>query len=324
MAVSMSCFGFNEIALRLPSIVLSTLAIGITYLIGREIGGARIGLIAAFLHAVNGFLIELASGRIPVDHIDTLFIVLIEVGVLLAIRSRQWNPWRGAVAVGLVTGLAALTKSPISLMLIILWIPLILTRSSRGYSAVVGPATVAVSVAAVVYLPWHVYIGYAFPAEAAWEWSYNVRHFTEVIDGHGGGPFYYVWRIPRFFGELSYLSIGWFLYRLWGRRPDRTRIALALWLAIPYGFFSFAETKGSAYVMIAAPAVFIMIMLALHWWHLTEVVSATRGWRRWSGAVTMVLLLALPARFCLERVKPMWGPGCNVADLVGQSPPLRL
>ena len=308
MAFSMSVFGFNEIALRLPSILFSTLGILITFLIGREFGGARIGLIAAFLHAVNGYLIELAAGRIPTDHVDTLFIALIGLGVLIAVKSGPGNPWRGAVLMGLVTGLAALTKSAVSLTLVILWASMIWNRSRCGCPAVAGRVMLAVAVAAVVYLPWHFYIGQAFPAEAAWERSYNVRHLTVALEGHDGGPLYHLWRIPRYFGELAYLSIGWFfLFRLRFRLSDRKQIALALWLVIPYGFFSLATTKMPGYVMIAAPAVFIM--LALHFQHLKEVAGAARGWRRFGAMAIMTLLLALPVRFGLERVKPMWGPG---------------
>jgi 4-amino-4-deoxy-L-arabinose transferase len=306
MALSMSCFGVNEIALRLPSLLFSVLAIAMTYWIAREIGGRRVALVAASLHAVNGFLIELSSGRTATDHVDTLFVVLIEAGILIAIRSREWRLWHGAMAVGLVAGLAALTKSPISLLLVVLWLPLTGTRASRGVWALAAAGLLACAVAAAVYLPWHIYTQQAFSSEAAWESSYNVRHLTEALEGHEGGLFYHVWRIPRFFGELSLLSIAWFLYQLRHRQPDRTRAVVALWLLIPYVFFSLVKTKMAGYVMLAAPPVFIMV--ALHWWRLRELAGATAGWRRWASIVAMVLLLALPARFCMERVKPMWGP----------------
>ncbi len=305
MALSMKCLGFNEIALRLPSVLLSTLAIGFTYHIGRDIGGRRVGLLAAFLHAIHGLLIELPSGRVPTDHISTVFIVMVEAGILVVFRSREWNPWTSALAIGSVTGLAALAQSPASLVILVVWIPFLRARSSRFRLEHSGTVLVAVLAAAWVYVPWQVYIGRAFPEEAAWEALYNVRHLTEVLEGHGGGPLYYVTRIPEYFGEISYLPLGWFFYTLVRQKRDPSRIALALWFLAPLVFFSLAASKGVRYVMITAPAVFMMV--SLFWWHVRDRWLTARRWR-FAGILVLVLLVGLPARFCIERVKPIGGP----------------
>lgn len=76
MAFSMWLFGCNEIALRFPSILLSSLSIVLTYSIGKYFFSRKIAFIAAFLFSINGLLIELSSGRIPTDHIDSFFIFL--------------------------------------------------------------------------------------------------------------------------------------------------------------------------------------------------------------------------------------------------------
>jgi uncharacterized membrane protein len=48
-ALSIKLFGFNEFGARLPSVIFGSLTIGLAYLVGRELGGKKVGLIAAFI-----------------------------------------------------------------------------------------------------------------------------------------------------------------------------------------------------------------------------------------------------------------------------------
>jgi len=73
MAISMKLFGINEIALRIPSILLTTAGIGITYMIGKYFYNRKIAFVAAFLFSINGLIIELTGGRTATDHIDAFF-----------------------------------------------------------------------------------------------------------------------------------------------------------------------------------------------------------------------------------------------------------
>ena len=60
MAGSMRVFGINEIAMRLRSLLLSTGAVLLTFLIGRVLFDDRVALLAAGFHVVNGFLVALS------------------------------------------------------------------------------------------------------------------------------------------------------------------------------------------------------------------------------------------------------------------------
>ena len=77
MAMSMSLFGVNEIALRLPSIILTTLGIGITFQIAKSLFNNRVGIIAAFLYSIHGLIIEVTAGRVTTDHTDVFFLFFI-------------------------------------------------------------------------------------------------------------------------------------------------------------------------------------------------------------------------------------------------------
>ena len=89
MALSMKCFGVNLWALRLPSVLLSTIAIGLTFLIGKRLFNRKIGLLAAFFISINGLILELTGGQITTDHTDIFFFFFITLGGYFAIAAKD-------------------------------------------------------------------------------------------------------------------------------------------------------------------------------------------------------------------------------------------
>ena len=368
MAAGMRLLGPDEIAMRLPSLLLSALAIFLTYVIGSHLGGRRVGLLGAGFQALNGYLLQLPGGRVAVDHVDNALIFFVELGILGAVlQVRSWRGRRGAdgwpafllamLAIGAVCGLAVLTKWLPGLLPIPVWLALAWRRQPPR-RLVAGLLAMAGACAAVA-LPWQLHILEAFPLEARWEAAYNLHHLRVPIEGLGGSPLYYLLKMPRFFGELIYLPLGWFLVSLvyppWrpirkaGTRPFGGEAApaapvaqearaderearegvgatkrheqgareplglaplapLAVWLLLPYVAFSLAATKLGGYVMVAAPALFIVE--ASFWLWLWDrkprrgTHSAGRGTAaaalRWA---VLVLLPLLPLRYTVERMK---------------------
>lgn len=121
IATSLYFFGINPMAVRIPSLIFSAFTILLTFLLGRELFNRNIGLWAAFLYAINGFLIEAASGRIATDHVDTLLIFLITLGIYLVIVSKKRNKWYIHFSIGVVIGLGLLTKSFPALIILPGW-----------------------------------------------------------------------------------------------------------------------------------------------------------------------------------------------------------
>jgi hypothetical protein len=277
MAASMRVLGVDEIAMRLPSLLLSTLAVFLTCIIGFYLCGRRAGLLAGAFHAVNGYLLQLPGGRVAVDHVDNALVFLVELGIFFAVlqtrarrpqdpdRQSRWLAWGGLAAVGISVGLAVLAKWLPGLLPIPVWLLLAWRRQGRGRIA--AGVAVIVACAAAVALPWQLYIQRAFPREAQWESAYNFHHLLVPIEGLGGSPLYHLARMPRFFGELIYLPVLWLLVEA-GRSiiAGRSRgpagassiaAPLAAWLLLPYLAFSLAATKMGGYVMVAAPALFL-------------------------------------------------------------------
>jgi len=300
ISLAIAVFGAAPFVVRLPSIVLSLVAVGCSYELGRRWRGPQVGWVAGFFHAINGFLIELTSGRQPTDHVDATFIALVQLGITVAVLWVPGRPRSGVgyvLSVGVLGGLAALAKSPVAALLFLVAAPVVAARGRRGVLSLGAAAVISV----LVYLPWQLYVARAFPLEAAWENAYTVLHLTEVLEGHSGGWAFHLVRIPRFFGEASPVVL--ILWLVWRWRPDRPAAALVIWLAVPYLFFSFAATKMPAYPMVAAPA-FCLILADVVAMARERLRATTDRRIRWALIGLVVVTLGLPVRYGLERVKP--------------------
>jgi 4-amino-4-deoxy-L-arabinose transferase-like glycosyltransferase len=299
MALSMSIFGVNEIALRLPSIILSTLGIGITFYIARFLFNNRVGIITAFLFSIHGLIIELTAGRVATDHIDIFFLFFIELSVLLAIKFFQSEKGFYNVLCGVSIGLAILTKWLPALIVLPIWLllamhskPFILKKTAYDF-------LLLCFVIALISVPWQIYIFNAFPLEAAWESSYNSKHLSEALENHGQPFYYHLDKLRIVYGELIYLPMIWFFYKSY-KNPRPERLMLGIWILIPFLFFSIANTKMQAYTLFTAPAIFIVT--ALFW----EYLYAYRDRFKYKGFIigVLILLIALPVRYTIERIKP--------------------
>ncbi len=301
-AASMRVFGVSEWPMRFPSVLVSTLSVITTYGIGHVLMSPPVGLVAAAFHAVHGFSVDLAAGRRATDHIDTLLIFVIETGLLLSLLALRRRPRAAGVVLGVAFGLAYLTKSLPGVLILPIWAALRLPSAQvRDIAKELGIAT---CLGAAIAAPWTIYTMRAFPLESAYESATALRHITQVIENQGGPPWTYLWEMPRFFGELVWIPLGAAVLLVMKGRGTPARRALLAWVAIPYGLFSMFATKMPAYVMIAAPAIFLL--QADFWLRLREqkVAAFTRGRRALLAACLCVLGL-LPARYLLGPTGPL-------------------
>lgn len=300
MAGSISLFGCHEWSLRLPSVILTCLGVLLTFLIGKTIYNKRIGFIAAFFYSINGLIIELSGGRIATDHIDVFFLFLIELAVWMALKYAITNHRIYTIFCAGITGLAILTKWLPALIVLPVWILFVFHfKKVSPKKAFVDFMLLLMTIVAVA-LPWQIYIRTAFPLEAAWENAFNYKHIFEALEGHSGSLFYHFDRMRMQFGEIVYLPLLWLLYKTIKRRSNLIRWALCIWIFIPYLFFSFVETKMKAYTIFAAPALFIVIAL---FWNYLYVYKKIFTYK-YLVYIILGLLLLLPIRYTLERVKP--------------------
>ncbi len=299
IAMSFHVFGINEIALRFPSVIYSTTALYLTFYLGKYFFNARIGLLAAFFHSINGLVVELTGGRVTTDHVDIFFLFFIELSIVLGVIYVNRKKWYYLPLAGMAVGAALLSKwLPALIVLPVLMLVYWQKEKITFWNAMKIVVPIAL-VAFLVAAPWQVYIHQEFPLEAEWESRYNWLHFTHELEGHGSGFFYHFDKMRIIWGELIYLPLLFFLWELF-RKKNWEYSALAFWILFPYLFFSFAATKMQGYTLFVGPAIFIVLA-----WHCNALHAKNLYLnKKWLSKLILMLLVALPVRYCIERVKP--------------------
>ncbi len=298
MAGSMALFGVNEWAVRLPSLLLSLAAILLTYRMGRLLFNAPIGLLAAFLHAVNGKLIELAAGRESSDHVETCHIVMFQAAMWFVLQDWKNPKTRYAVWIGLFAGLAFMSKWTPAFFIPMIWLAGAVWKR-RDIGKVMKHATLLGAGALLVALPWLWHIWVAFPVESRALLQFLLRYGSEVVEHFSGPWYFYLDSVRIVFGELVYLPMIGGMLALWKRPRSLPRLALFLWISIPLFLLSAVTTKRETYIMITAPAFFLLIAYWTRW----SWLKFSGQWQRFGWALLAALFVLLPLRYGIERSK---------------------
>ena len=268
IALSMKVFGANLFALRLPSVIMSTIVIFFTYRIGRIIANDRAAYFAAILYAFSNFAIELSAGAIHTDHNDVAFLFYLSASIWAWFEyekaTSNKRKYTFLVLIGVFSGGAILVKWLTGLLVYSGWGITILAIKNRRINWVnYRNLAISLLVTLVVFLPWQIYILNAFPEVSSHEFSLNSEHFFSVIEGHGGGFFWHIdlfdtlYRIPFFTLILSLVIL---VYTI---KNNTYKIATVSIIFIIYLFFSLAATKMIAFTFCISFLVFIAIGVAL-------------------------------------------------------------
>lgn len=291
MAIAISVFGATAFSVRIPSIIFSTLSICLTYLIGKRLFNAKIGLWASFFQAINGFVIEVASGRVATDHVDTAFMLLIQCSIFFSITYKPHKKYT-AIIIGIFSGLSVLCKWLPGLLCIPLFLYYHFTYE-KIKDLLVSICTI-IAVSLLVFLPWQIYCNIYFPIEYGWEQHYNWLHFTNDIEDHGKPWWFHIDQSRIIWNELIYYVFGWFLFRVWAEK-ERNLLLILIWILIPYVFFSIAVTKMVGYTLPAAPAIFILMG-----YFISNALQTSSRFQK----MICWIVIGLALRYSIERVKP--------------------
>lgn len=300
MSISLYLFGINEFAVRFPSMILSTIGIWLIYQVASYFFNKKTGFIAAFLFSINGLILELTGGRVATDHIDIFFLFFVLLAVYFSTVFVQKKKAIYNILVGISIGAAILSKWLPALIVIPIWLLLVYQSKSFSIKTIIWQLILILTVTCIVFLPWQIYIYSYFPVEANWEAGFNVKHFTEALEGRSGSVFYFIDRIRINYGELIYIPLIWFIWKTFRKPIDLKRLAILTWFIIPLLFFSLAKTKMQGYLLFTSPALFVMT--ADFWWMIYEYRNQQK--LKWLYNVLLILFIALPVRYTIERIKP--------------------
>jgi 4-amino-4-deoxy-L-arabinose transferase-like glycosyltransferase len=187
IALSFRALGTSTFALRLPSVLLSTAAAWLTYLIGKELLDRQAAFIAATLQAANPFLLSLVQGYQFADHVDVTLLFWVEVGVYFLFRARRTGSWCDVVLAGLAQGLAYLSKSYLAVIILGLaltaWL-LPVFRLTRREDCRIGPARILalLGVSVLTALPWVAYCATSYPQEFWYEHAQVWKHLNSNVE----------------------------------------------------------------------------------------------------------------------------------------------
>jgi 4-amino-4-deoxy-L-arabinose transferase len=260
MAGAMRVLGPGEFALRVPSLLLGTVAVACTYVLARAFLGRTESLVAATFHAWHGRCGLVGGGLRPTDHIDAILWALVGLGACIAAwtaaaaGARRGRGLRvGTLAVGVVFGLAWLTKEWPALVIVAFFAFCLVGRRASWTVSLAAPAA-ALAIGMLVALPWTLYIAREFPDHFAFASRAGSMRFAQAVEGHEGPWTFYLARMPLDYGPLVWLVVVVFAVTAVTSRRDL--LPLLGWIVLTYAAFSAAATKMDNYVLIAMPAVF--------------------------------------------------------------------
>jgi 4-amino-4-deoxy-L-arabinose transferase-like glycosyltransferase len=145
--------GHGTLIQRSLGLVLGTVTLVLVGLLGRRVGGDRLGVVAALLYAVYPVMIAVDGDLMS----EVLYGPLI-AGMLLAAFALHDRPTvRRAIVLGAVIGLAALTRTEALLFLPFLLVPVAWRARAVGHRAGPGRAVLAgvgILACVVVIAPW--------------------------------------------------------------------------------------------------------------------------------------------------------------------------
>ena len=269
IALCFKLFGVSEFTLRLPSAIMATLMIPLCYRIGKLFVDRRLGFYTALSATFSWFLLDLVSGHGTSNHNNVCFVFYVTASVWSWMEYvRSGRRWGWAVATGVLSGCAILTKWLTGLLVYLVWGVYLLSKYRFHLKEWKIPQfIVALAVTVAVALPWQLFTMKAYPEVARYEMKYNAAHFNVALEGHSQAPDFYLQTLPFIYiGDKDYDEItskaidytplrifhiliilaGMGLLVLYSKTWEK-RIPLIVTILFVYLFFSMAVVKLPAY-----------------------------------------------------------------------------
>ncbi len=301
-AASMSLFGDNESAARLPSALATVLTALLLFGTGRRLKDSFFGLTWAGFYL--GSFLPLVTGRMGI--IDPVFNLLIAAGLLALFNlDRERRPSRlMALGAGIALGLAVLAKGPLgaALPLAIFFLYRLLGREGR---MLWGTWLLVLAGIVLSAATWFLLETWAHGSDFIWEFLvYQVRLLQTGDAGHSGFPGYEL--VIFLFGcfPLSAFALRGFFRRAEGPRFHRFQRLARIWLVFVILLFALVRTKIPHYTSLTYMPGAFLAALELDALRLRARPSRTSRWL-WgiTGIVAALPLLALP---WLMRHRDLW------------------
>lgn len=189
MALSIGFFGTNELAVRLPTVLMHAITVLFIYRIGRIMVNRMTGFYGALLYGVAYFPLILIVGQVPTDHNDIAFVFYVTCSFWGCFEYQRSKKSGWLIVIGVASAGAVLVKWLMGFLVFVTWALSVLIVKGRdrfrfsSYYPLFGAALIAV----LISLPWQLYIYSAFPELASYEMTQKAMHFSKAVEDHTGG-----------------------------------------------------------------------------------------------------------------------------------------
>ncbi len=279
MALSLKLFGLNEVAVRVPSIIMISFSAIMIYRIGKISINETVGFYGAILFASLHYILELSTGYHSTDHNDIAFLFYVTASFWAWFEYQNKPSIYWVIAIGVFSGCAILVKWLVGLLIYAVWFFTLGSENKKNYFKLktYKPILLAFVITLIVFVPWQLYILSAFNVEATHELRLNSEHFFKPIEGHGGDVWYHFKVMKQIydFGDydskimkyiISYIGdivpyiifVGW-IFLIWKVKDTKYKVALFSPVVIVYLFFSIASTKMDSFCLIVSPILILGI-----------------------------------------------------------------
>ena len=145
--------GTSTLTHQIVELALDVAAVGVIGLLAREIGGNRIGAIAAFMAALYPRFWATEGEVLS----ESLYALTVATMLLLTYRFIQVPSWRRAAWLGVFVGLMALTRGEGLLFLPLMVVPVALLHARAAVARRVVVVTAAIAGTLLIVAPWTAY-----------------------------------------------------------------------------------------------------------------------------------------------------------------------
>jgi 4-amino-4-deoxy-L-arabinose transferase-like glycosyltransferase len=308
-AFAYSVFGVTEFAARLPSALAGLGTIVVTYLLTARVASRRAALIAALALATMFRFVTYA--RQGLTDVPVLFFVTAAVYGFVVSWQEPSSRWAARLG-WLCVGLGMLTKGPVGLLPVMIWIACALVVRDREMvwrTRPVGGAALAMAVGLPWYLAMLALHGRAY-TDFAIGHELVERFLSERTFEPTRSAFYYfkVWPGDAAPWSLLFLAAAAWALRRWQTVDAGTHRAVMLaatWYLTVFVAFSISRSKVTHYVLPAYPAAALLIGTFLD--RLANTRADGAWWRVPLALIALTCLAAAPLAFLFVRTLPPGG-----------------
>jgi 4-amino-4-deoxy-L-arabinose transferase-like glycosyltransferase len=313
--------GWNELAMRVPSLVATFLTAWLVARIAGRWWGAAAARWSPAVFLTFAMVTEI-GGRLQIDPLLTL----LTTAALELVTRGDTSPRATlrVLAAGVLVGLGGLAKGPVALVNVGLPIAMWAWLGPRRALPRVRPAAWVAAIVIGIAIPVVWAVAAALQEPALWSELFFGQHAGRVTqaDRHPGPPWKNLLRMPSWLLPWTGAVIAG-LVRAWRDRrsstPSRDGLLLAAaWLAVLFVFYSAIPPKRDLYLLPAYPAAAL-----LGGWIVADGIrrGALSRWITWTVSMPLVVLGAAVcgAAFATDVLPGLaWrGPAAGLPLVVG-------